>query len=68
MNARHIASTIAVTDSDAPWGTSVASVPMIHAVVPSTFLLLGIKNVTIIQNDPTIINLVVDSVSYYLYK
>ena len=48
--------------------TSVAKVPMIHAVLPSTFLASGIENVTIIEDDPTLNALVADSFSYYLYK
>ena len=48
--------------------TSVAKVPMIHAVLPSTFLASGIENVTIIQDDPTLIGLLADSFNYYLYK
>lgn len=41
---------------------------MIEAVLPSTFLLPGIKTVTIIQDDPTTEALLVDSISYYLTK
>ena len=40
---------------------------MIHALLPSEFLLPGIKNVTILQT-PTILALLMDTVSYNLYK
>ena len=48
--------------------TSVAKVAMIHAVLPPAFVASGIKNVTIIQDDPTLVSLLADSFSYYLYK
>ena len=44
----------------------VAPVPMEHAVLPSTFSLLKIVNVTIIQDDPTTEALVVDNVHGFL--
>ena len=49
-------------------GTSVGLFPMIHAVLPSAFLLPGIKNVTIIQDNAEDVDLAADSFSYYLYK
>ena len=50
-------------------GVSVAqAVPMIHAVLPNTFQVVGIKNVTIIQDNPVTEALLLDSFSYYLYK
>lgn len=51
-----------------PPAVSVTTVPMIEAVLPSTFLLPGIEIVTIIQDDPTTEALLVDSISYYLTK
>ena len=41
---------------------------MIHAVLPKTFQVAGIKNVTMIQDDPVTEALVLDSLSYYLYE
>ena len=50
-------------------GASVGeAVPMIHAVLPTTFQGLGIKNVTIIQDNPVTEALLLDSFGYYLYK
>ena len=54
--------------SDMLGATSVAKVPMIHAVLPSTFLASDIENVTIVQDQPTLKSLLADSFSYYLYK
>ena len=44
------------------------AVPMIHAVLPNTFQVVGIKNVTVIQDNPVTEALLLDSFSYYLYK
>ena len=49
------------------WNISVGRVPMIHAVLPSTFLNSGIKNVTIIQDNPTTEACLIDDIGYYLY-
>ncbi|CAD6590186.1 MAG: hypothetical protein ASARMPRED_004606 [Alectoria sarmentosa] len=51
-----------------PPAVSVSSVPMIQASLPSEFLLSGIKNITIVQDDPTTEALLVDSITYYLSK
>ena len=44
------------------------AVPMIHAVLPNTFQVSGIKNVTIIQDNPVTEALLLDSFTYYLNK
>ena len=41
---------------------------MVHAVLPNTFQVAGIKNVTIIQENPQTEALLLDSFSHYLYK
>lgn len=41
---------------------------MIEAVLPNTFGVSGISNVTIVQGNPVTQSLLVDSVTYYLYK
>ena len=49
-------------------GYSETLAPMIHAVLPSTFLNSKIVNATVIQDDPTLEALLIDTISYYLYK
>ena len=41
---------------------------MIYAVLPSTFLNSKIVNVTVIQDDPNTEVLLIDTISYDLYK
>ena len=41
---------------------------MVHAILPNTFKVAGIKNVTITQDSPVTEALLSDSFSYYLYK
>ena len=48
-------------------GANVAeAVLMIHAVLPNTFQTLGTENVTIVQDNPLIEALLIDSFTYHL--
>lgn len=49
---------------DVLWGIIITTLSMIHAVLPAPFLLPGINNVTIIQDDLTTEAFFVDSVNY----